>query len=105
MQNLLGFGGLNKSPLGQLGSLAMGNNNGILGTVSNLIGGNGLLSQGFKSTINEQRLVQEKGVRNQLKRYLTSATGDPIQSAFVSNTIPGKGALDDFDVGLGSKMH
>ena len=54
MQNLLGLGGLNKSPLGQLGSLAMGNNNGILGTVSNLIGGNSLLSQGFKSTINEQ---------------------------------------------------
>ena len=102
MQGLLGLGGQQTSPLAQLGSMAMGNNQGILGTATNLLGGSGLLNQGFKVSQNEQRLMQEKMARNQLKKYLTSAGGDPIQSALISRTIPGRGALDDFDVGLGS---
>ena len=105
MQGLLNTlgGGQTASPLGQLGQLAPlamggmgGNNQGMLGGLTNLLGG-------CKCTQNEQRLMQEKLARNQLKKYLTAQGGDPIQSALISNTIPGKGALDDFDVGLGSK--
>ena len=70
---------------------------------SPLGGLSGLLSGGLKSTQNEQRLMQEKQQRNLLKKYLTQQTGDPIQASLISNTIPGKGALDDFDVGLGTK--
>ena len=66
-------------------------------------GNNGLFSGGVRCSQNEERLFQEKAQRNLLKRYLTQATGDPIQSSLISNTIPGKGALDDFDVGLGTK--
>ncbi len=68
-----------------------------------LLGGGNLFAGGARCTQNEERLFQEKAQRNLLKRYLTQATGDPIQSSLVSKTIPGKGALDDFDVGLGTK--
>ena len=68
-----------------------------------LLGGGNLFTGGARCTQNEERLFQEKAQRNLLKRYLTQATGDPIQSSLISNTIPGKGALDDFDVGLGTK--
>ena len=47
--------------------------------------------------------MQEKQQRNLLKRFLTQQTGDPIQASLISSKIPGKGALDDFDVGLGTK--
>ena len=63
----------------------------------------GLLSGCLKSSQNEQRLMAEKSQRNILKKYLTQATGDPIQSALISNTIPGKGYGDTLDVGLGTK--
>ena len=103
-------GGLNQSPLGLLGGLGgMGNTNqGLLGNLGGLGGAQtnpiaGLLSSGLRSNQNEQRLMQEKEQRNLLKKYLTQQTGDPIQSALISSTIPGKGALDDFDVGLGSR--
>ena len=66
-------------------------------------GGSNLFSGGIRCAQNEDRLFQEKAQRNLLKKYLTQQTGDPIQSTFISNTIPGKGALDDFDVGLGTK--
>ena len=93
-------GGLNNNQGGLLGGL---NNNqgGLLGGATNPIAG--LLSGGLKSTQNEQRLFQEKEQRNLLKKYLTLQTGDPIQSSLISNTIPGRGALDDFDIGLGSR--
>ena len=68
-----------------------------------LLGGGNLFSGGIRCSQNEERLFQEKAQRNLLKRYLTQATGDPIQASLISNTIPGKGALDDFDVGLGTK--
>ena len=68
-----------------------------------LLGGGNLFSGGIRCAQNEERLFQEKAQRNLLKRYLTQATGDPIQASLISNTIPGKGALDDFDVGLGTK--
>ena len=42
-----------------------------------------LLSGGLRCTQNEERLMQEKAQRNLLKRYLTQATGDPIQSALM----------------------
>jgi hypothetical protein len=74
-------------------------------STSPLGGLSGLLSGGLKSTQNEQRLMQEKQQRNLLKKYLTQQTGDPIQASLISNTIPGKGALDDFDVGLGTKSN
>ena len=102
--------GLNQSPLGLLGGLGgMGNTNqGLLGNLGGLGGAQtnpiaGLLSGGLRCNQNEQRLMQEKEQRNLLKKYLTQQTGDPIQSALISSTIPGKGALDDFDVGLGSR--
>ena len=66
-------------------------------------GYNGFLQGGVRCSQNEDRLFQEKAQRNLLKKYLTQATGDPIQSSLISSTIPGKGALDDFDVGLGTK--
>ena len=43
----------------------------------------GLLSGCLRSTQNEQRLMAEKSQRNILKKYLTQATGDPIQSALI----------------------
>ena len=77
-----------------------------MSTATNNQGG-GLLNQLFQGGVrcnqNEERLFQEKAQRNLLKKYLTQATGDPIQSSLISNTIPGRGALDDFDVGLGTK--
>ena len=92
-----------QSSLSQLGGndLYSDRTSPFLSRDKNLLGG--FLSQGLKSTQNEDRLMQEKAQRNLLKRYLTQATGDPIQSSLISNTIPGKGALDDFDVGLGSQ--
>ena len=62
-----------------------------------------LLAGGLKCTQNEQRLQEEKAQRNLLRKYLTQAGGDPIQSALISSTIPGKGFGDTFDVGLGTK--
>lgn len=62
-----------------------------------------LLTGGLRCSQNENRLMQEKQQRNILKKYLTQQTGDPIKSALISNTIPGRGALDDFDVGLGTR--
>ena len=113
-----GLGQQNSNPLGTLGALsALGGlgqqNSNPLGTLGALggLGGNssnplsGLLSGGIKSSQNEQRLMQEKQQRNLLKRYLTQQTGDPIKASLISNTIPGKGALDDFDVGLGTKSN
>ena len=96
------FGGATTNPLtGLLTGGLGGNQGGLLGGATNPIAG--LLSGGLKSTQNEQRLVQEKQQRNLLKKYLTMETGDPIQSSLISSTIPGRGALDDFDVGLGSR--
>ena len=66
-------------------------------------GNRSLFSGGIRCAQNEDRLFQEKAQRNLLKKYLTQQTGDPIQASLISNTIPGKGALDDFDVGLGTK--
>ena len=100
--NLLGsqqpglYGTQTQSPLNLFGQQQ---NTSPLGGLS------GLLSGGVKSTQNEQRLMQEKQQRNLLKKYLTQQTGDPIQASLISNTIPGKGALDDFDVGLGTKSN
>ena len=93
----------------QGGLLGGGLGNGLgTGLGSGLGGGLGsgsrnLYSGGIRCAQNEDRLFQEKAQRNLLKKYLTQQTGDPIQSTFISNTIPGKGALDDFDVGLGTK--
>lgn len=96
--------GMNQSPLGGLGALSgLGNNQGLFGGLSNPI--SGLLSGGLKCSQNEQRLMQEKAQRNLLKKYLIQQTGDPIQSSLISSTIPGKGALDDFDVGLGTRSN
>ena len=64
-----------------------------------------LLSGGLRCTQNEQRLMAEKSQRNILKKYLTQATGDPIQSALISSTIPGKGFGDSLDVGLGTRSN
>ena len=122
---LLGAPQQNTNPLGALGTLgalgSLGSNGGLgglgglgsnggLGGLGGLGSGGGLggglsslLSGGLKSTTNEQRLMQEKQQRNLLKRYLTQETGDPIQASLISSKIPGKGALDDFDVGLGTK--
>ena len=111
-------GGLNPLALGQtgLGNQGLGGALGTLGTLgalSNLggLGGqpkqsnllSGLLSSGIKSSQNDQRLMQEKQQRNLLRKYLTQQSGDPIQSSLISSMIPGKGALDDFDVGLGTR--
>ena len=104
--NLLGseqpglYGTQTQSPLNLFGQQQNTNPLGGLGG-----GLSGLLSNGLKSTQNEQRLMQEKQQRNLLKKYLTQQTGDPIQASLISNTIPGKGALDDFDVGLGTKSN
>ena len=96
------FGGAPTNPLtGLLTGGLGGNQGGLLGGATNPL--TGLLAGGLKSTQNEQRLVQEKQQRNLLRKYLTMQTGDPIQSSLISNTIPGRGALDDFDVGLGSR--
>jgi hypothetical protein len=84
MLNQLGI-----SPLGQVPTQAPGLGN--------------LLAGGLKCTQNEQRLQEEKAQRNLLRKYLTQAGGDPIQSALISSTIPGKGFGDTFDVGLGTK--
>ena len=93
MNQLLGNALGGASPLTQMG---LGNNAG--GSVlSNLFSG------GLKCSQNEQRLLAEKSQRNILRKYLTQATGDPIQSAFISRTIPGKGYGDTLDVGLGTK--
>jgi len=95
--NLLGGGA---SPFSQSSVGSMGSRNSLLG---GLLGNSGFLQGGVRCTQNEDRLFQEKAQRNLLKKYLTQATGDPIQSSLISSTIPGKGALDDFDVGLGTK--
>ena len=81
------------SPLAQMG---LGNNMGGTG-IANLLAG------GLKCSQNEQRLMAEKSQRNILRKYLTQATGDPIQSALISSTIPGKGFGDTLDVGLGTR--
>ena len=112
--------GLNSSPLNLLGS-GLNSNPGLFGTgtsnplmgggLNSLLGGgngssnplSGLFSGGIRSSQNQQRLMQEKEQRNLLKRLLTQQTGDPIQSSFISNTIPGRGAFDDFDIGLGKR--
>jgi hypothetical protein len=86
-----GLGGA--SPLAPMG---LGNNMGGTGLAN-------LLTGGLKCTQNEQRLMAEKSQRNILRKYLTQATGDPIQSALISNTIPGKGFGDTLDVGLGTR--
>ena len=62
-----------------------------------------LLSGGLKSSHNERRLLSEKSQRNIFKKYLTQATGDPIKSALIADTIPGKGYGDTLDLGLGTK--
>ena len=97
------YGQYGPSSLSQLGgnNLYSDRTAPFLGRETNPLGG--LFSHGLKSSQNEDRLMQEKAQRNLLKRYLTQATGDPIQSTLISNTIPGRGALDDFDVGLGSQ--
>ena len=96
-----GGNGLLGGLLGNNGSVgSMGGGNGLMG---GLLGNNGFLQGGVRCSQNEDRLFQEKAQRNLLKKYLTQATGDPIQSSLISSTIPGKGALDDFDVGLGTK--
>ena len=69
--------------LGGASPLGLGGNTGA-GGVANLLSG------GMKCTQNEGRLLSEKAQRNILKKYLTQATGDPIQSALISSTIPGK---------------
>ena len=96
--NLLGGGA--PYPYSQSSVGSMGGGNGLMG---GLLGNNGFLQGGVRCSQNEDRLFQEKAQRNLLKKYLTQATGDPIQSSLISSTIPGKGALDDFDVGLGTK--
>ena len=96
-----GLGGLNN--LGGLGGLNSLGGLGGLNTASNSNPLSGLLSGGLRSTQNEQRLMQEKQQRNLLKQILTQQTGDPIKSSLISNTIPGRGAGDDFDIGLGKR--
>ena len=93
MNQLLGNALGGASPLPQLGGF--GNAGGS--PLSNLLAG------GLQCSQNEQRLLAEKSQRNILRKYLTQATGDPIQSAFISRTIPGKGYGDTLDVGLGTK--
>ena len=103
------LGGLS-NPLGGLSNPLGGGLTNTLGGLGNLggLGGgsnplSGLLSGGLKSTQNEQRLMQEKQQRNLLKSILTQQTGDPIKASLISNTIPGRGAGDDFDIGLGKR--
>ena len=107
------YGTQTQSPLNLLG--AAQNSNNLLGGLTNTLGGGlgglgggsnslaGLLSGGLKSTQNEQRLMQEKQQRNLLKKILTQQTGDPIKASLISNTIPGRGAGENFDLGLGTK--
>ena len=110
---LLGLTGLNNNQGGLLGGGAANpltglltgglntNQGGLLGGATNPIAG--LLSGGLRSTQNEQRLMQEKQQRNLLKSILTQQTGDPIKASLISNTIPGRGAGENFDLGLGTK--
>ena len=110
---LLDLAGLNNNQGGLVGGVANPLTGLLTGGLNNnqggLLGGEaanplaGLLSGGIKCTQNEQRLLQEKQQRNLLRKYLTLQTGDPIQSSLISNTIPGRGALDDFDIGLGTR--
>ena len=62
-----------------------------------------LLSGCIKCSQNEERLIAEKSQRNILKKYLTQATGNPIEAALISDRIPGKGFGDTLDLGLGTK--
>ena len=82
---------------------AIGNQMGLAQTPSQPLGIQNFLQGGIKCVQNERRLAEEKSQRNLLKKYLTQATGDPIQSALISSTIQGKGFGDTFDVGLGPK--
>ena len=107
------YGTQTQSPLNLLGAAQNANN--LLGGLTNTLGGglgglgggsnslSGLLSGGLKSTQNEERLMQEKQQRNLLKKILTQQTGDPIKASLISNTIPGRGAGENFDLGLGTK--
>ena len=103
--NMMGRQTQQTSPLGAIGNLAqnLGGMGGMGNPASNLGGLGSLLSGGLRCTQNEQRLMQEKEQRNLLKRYLIQQTGDPIQSALISSTIPGRGAGDTFDIGLGTR--
>lgn len=101
-QSSLGMG-YNQSSFNTLSRGSLNNNQNLLGGASNPL--SSLLTGGLKCSQNEERLMQEKEQRNLLKKYLTQQTGDPIQSALISNTIPGRGALNDFDVGLGSRSN
>ena len=82
---------------------AIGNQMGLAQAPSQPLGIQNFLQGGIKCVQNERRLAEEKSQRNLLKKYLTQATGDPIQSALISSTIQGKGYGDTFDVGLGPK--
>ena len=82
---------------------AIGNQMGLAQAPSQPLGIQNFLQGGIKCVQNERRLAEEKSQRNLLKKYLTQATGDPIQSALISSTIQGKGFGDTFDVGLGPK--
>ena len=82
---------------------AIGNQMGLAQAPSQPLGIQNFLQGGIKCVQNERRLAEEKSQRNLLKKYLTQATGDPIQSALISSTIQGKGFGDSFDVGLGPK--
>ncbi len=82
---------------------AIGNHMGLAQAPSQPLGIQNFLQGGIKCVQNERRLAEEKSQRNLLKKYLTQATGDPIQSALISSTIQGKGFGDTFDVGLGPK--
>ena len=82
---------------------AIGNQMGLAQAPSQPLGIQNFLQGGIKCVQNERRLAEEKSQRNLLKKYLTQATGDPIQSALISSTIQGKGFSDTFDVGLGPK--
>ena len=82
---------------------AIGNQMGLAQASSQPLGIQNFLQGGIKCVQNERRLAEEKSQRNLLKKYLTQATGDPIQSALISSTIQGKGFGDTFDVGLGPK--
>ena len=85
----------------QLGNPFLGNSQ--IQTEYNLGGIPGLLPGGLKTIQNEQRLLAEKVQRNNLKKYLTQLTKDPIQSAYISNIVPGRGYGNTLDVGLGTK--
>ena len=82
---------------------ALGNQFGLGNAPTQTSGLANLLSGGLKCSQNEQRLQAEKSQRNLLKKYLTQATGDPIQSALISNNVQGKGYGESLDVGLGTR--